>query len=455
MLFFDYSFIFVFLPITLLVYFLLPGRARNGWLFLTSCVFYSASSLCFLPILLFSTIADYWLGRRIHGCESSARRRAWLAASVALNLGLLGFFKYSGLVTRTLRDALGWTFVPLIETPLPVGISFYTFQSMSYTIDLYRRQVAPARSFVDFGAFITMFPQLVAGPIVRYEEIEGPQRERSHSIDRFADGVRFFILGLAKKILLADTAAVLAAPLFALASPGFAGAWASVILYSLQIYFDFSGYSDMAVGLGKMIGFEFPRNFDSPYKAASFAEFWKRWHITLSTWLRDNLYVPLGGNRKGPFRTYVNLFVTMLLGGIWHGAAWNYVVWGAYHGGLLAMERFAGQRNPLLRLPRPLRIACTFLAVSVGWVFFRCEDLEHSARWLRSLFLLDGTGAAVPWRALGVAAALISIAWSFKSSWETAPRYGLARNACLVAVFFLSIVVAYGKGSSPFLYFQF
>ena len=455
MLFYEYSFIFLFLPATLTVHFLLPASARNGWLFLTSCVFYSASSLAFLPILLLSVALDYWLGRSIHQAASLRARKVWLCASLALNLGLLGFFKYAGLITRTLSDLTGSSVIPVLDVPLPVGISFYTFQSMSYTIDIFRRQASPARSLVDFGAFVTLFPQLIAGPIVRYDEMDRELRGRRLSVDGFAEGARFFVLGLAKKILLADTAAALADPLFALHEPGFCAAWASVLLYSFQIYFDFSGYSDMAVGLGKMIGFEFPQNFNSPYKATSFSDFWKRWHMTLSRWLRDNLYVPLGGNRQGPVRTQWNLLLTMLLGGLWHGASWNYLVWGAYHGGLLALERALGARNVLLRLPCQARAVIVFVCVSVGWVFFRCGDLARSVVWLRALLSPGTFGASISWNTWVTCILLLGIVWLLKNSWEWKARFGWPENALVTCGFIASVVVALGKGSSPFLYFQF
>ncbi len=455
MLFYEPIFLFLFLPATLAVHHLLPARARNGWLFLASCAFYSASSLAFLPILLLSVTVDFALGRVIHGARTDTTRKAWLCASVALNLGLLGFFKYAGWITHALRELTGWTAIPALSVPLPVGISFYTFQSMSYTIDIYRRQATPARSWIDFGAFVTLFPQLIAGPIVRYDEMDRELRERKLSADRFAGGVRFFVLGLAKKILVADTAAALADPLFALGQPGFAAAWASVLLYSFQIYFDFSGYSDMAVGLGKMLGFEFPRNFNSPYKATSFSDFWSRWHMTLSRWLRDNLYVPLGGNRRGRTRTYWNLFATMLLGGLWHGAGWSYLIWGAFHGGLLAIERALGDRNPLLRWPAWARRALVFACVSVGWVFFRAGDFSRSIVWLGAMLVPDWSGPAVPWNAWVACGLLLGSVWLLRGSWELNARFDRLENALVTCGFVACVVVALGKGSSPFLYFQF
>ncbi len=345
MLFFEYSFLFVFLPCVLGVYSLLPAGRRNAWIFLASCAFYAASSWIFLPLLLGSVLVDYVAGGRIARAQSLRARRAWLTLSVAANLGVLAFFKYSGMLTSSFRALLGPDSIPLVDAALPVGISFYTFQSMSYTIDLYRGRVETARSLADFGAYVTLFPQLIAGPIVRFSHLQEQLRERIHSWERFAAGIQTFVVGLAKKLLVADTLASLSAPIFAAGHPGALDAWTAMLLFAGQIYFDFSGYSDMAIGLGRMMGFELPQNFDAPYRATSFADFWRRWHITLSTWLRDYLYIPLGGSRRGMLRTYVNLTVTMLLGGLWHGASWNFVLWGGAHGTLLAAERLLRERG--------------------------------------------------------------------------------------------------------------
>ncbi|MEQ9498238.1 MAG: MBOAT family O-acyltransferase [Deltaproteobacteria bacterium] len=451
--FFEVTFLFGFLPVTLVIYYALPSRIRNAWLFVASGVFYAFSSWAFLPILMFSIVVDYVVGQRIHRSESATARRVWLGCSLVTNLGLLGYFKYAGFVTSNLRAA-GLTNVPLLEAALPVGISFYTFQSMSYSIDLYRGVVRPARSFASFGAFVSLFPQLVAGPIVRFRELEGQLEERTHSFDRFAQGIQFFVWGLAKKLLVADTAASLCDPIFRAGATGSAEAWAAVFLYAVQIYFDFSGYSDMAIGLGKMLGFELPQNFASPYKAVSLSDFWRRWHITLSTWLRDNLYIPLGGNRRGKTRTFVNLMLTMLLGGLWHGASWNFIIWGAIHGGALALERALRSRTTWSP-PMVMRRGAVFLVVLVAWVFFRIETLEDATRWLAAMAFVDGIGA---WP---TAATLLAIAGSAVLIWippnthqrtlESTPR----RLAEVLLLFVVSLVVGYGRGTSPFLYFRF
>jgi alginate O-acetyltransferase complex protein AlgI len=452
-LFFDYAFLFLLLPITILLHVRLPPRLRNAWLLIVSLLFYAASSLVFLPILFLSIAVDYVAGAQIAKTESLARRRVWLGASLAANLGLLGYFKYAGFLTET-AQGLGLA-VPLVRAALPAGISFYTFQSMSYTIDVYRRDVARSRSAVDFAAFVTLFPQLIAGPIVRYAEVERALGDRTVTEDRAASGLFLLIVGLAKKLLVADTLAGLADPIFR-GDPGFADGWAAMILYSGQIYFDFSAYSDMAIGLGRLLGFEFPRNFDSPYKATSFRDFWRRWHITLSAWLRDYLYVSIGGNRGGLLTTCRNLMITMLLGGLWHGASWNFVLWGGLHGLYLAAERVLGERNPLLSLPLLGRRAVVFVLVLLAWVPFKLPDLPSTISWWGAMLLgWGGLGAIDGVTAAGALACLFLLfvppnsgEWRIDLRWS---QVALA-SALLVG----SLFVGYGRvAPSPFLYFRF
>jgi alginate O-acetyltransferase complex protein AlgI len=451
-LFFEVGFLFLFLPAVLLGYYALPQRLRNGWLLLASLVFYAFASLEFLHVLLLSALLDFVLALRIARTEGDGARKALLLASVALNLGILGYFKYSLLVTETLRAA-GFDGVPLLQALLPVGISFYTFQSMSYTIDVYRQRVAPTTSLVDYLAYVTLFPQLIAGPIVRYQELEQQLAAREHSRERFARGVHLFVLGLAKKVVVADTLALFADPLFALQAPSASVAWTSTLLFGLQIYFDFSGYTDMAIGLGRMVGFEFPVNFDSPYRARSFSDFWRRWHMTLSRWLRDNLYIPLGGNRRGAVRTYANLAATMLLGGLWHGASWNFLVWGAGHGLLLAIERAAGQ--PLRRLPGPAASGVVLLAVTVLWVPFRCDDLDQSLSWLGALIGLGGSEGSVGWQELGCAALGLGLVWLAPNTTRRRATFSASEVAGVAALLVLSLFLAHGQDHAPFLYFRF
>jgi alginate O-acetyltransferase complex protein AlgI len=335
----DYTSLFLFLPAALLIHFALPGRYRNAWLFLASLIFYGLYNLRFLPLLILSAFATYFLGLAIAGSKKNAVRKFWLVASLLLSLGVLAAFKYTGMFSETVRKIPAFSDFPLIKYALPLGISFYTFKNISYLVDIYRRQVEPARSLIDYSMYLTFFPQLPSGPIMRFKEIAGQLHQRPATGERIGRGIQLFFMGASKKILLADSAAFFCNPLFALPVPGFWQSWASVLLYSAQIYFDFSGYTDMAIGLAFLFGIESPQNFNSPYKSHSFAQFWRRWHMTLSFWLRDYLYISLGGNREGKFRTYLNLFLTMLLGGLWHGASWNFLVWGGYHGLILGIER--------------------------------------------------------------------------------------------------------------------
>jgi alginate O-acetyltransferase complex protein AlgI len=346
--------------------------------------------------------------------------------------------------------------VPLIQAALPVGISFYTFQSMSYTIDVYRREVTPARSFVDFATFVALFPQLIAGPIVRYSVVADQLVQRRHEPNRIASGLAIFSLGLAKKLLVADTLALEADPIFARGSPGILDAWGSMLLYAGQIYFDFSGYSDMAIGLGRLFGFELPVNFAAPYRARSFSDFWRRWHITLSTWLRDYLYVPLGGNRRGRGRTYLNLLLTMMLGGLWHGASWNFLLWGTGHGLLLAIERALGPKNPLLRLPGWLQSSIVFGLVVLLWVPFRLDSPAAVGVWLSAMLLgAGGLGHLEPTAVLAIALFVVlalvpkpGLEWRFQPNGR-----GLAVTTGL---FLAALLVGYGRlSTSPFLYFRF
>ncbi len=362
MVFTTYLFAFYFLPLFLFFYFALVGFSRqagapdghtclalNSLLVVASYVFYGWWNPWFVLLMLGITAVNYVCGRII-GLPgiSPTQRLSVVTTAIVVSLATLGFFKYFLFFEANLNQVLAWFgagTVRVLEITLPIGISFYTFHALSYTIDVYRGTAPPVRSFIDFACYISLFPQLVAGPIIRYNTVADQLVSRSHTWEKLASGVTLFALGFAKKILLANPLGRVADAAFLAQSLRPQDAWFGALAYAFQIYFDFSGYSDMAIGLGRMIGFEFPKNFDSPYKADSITDFWRRWHISLSTFLRDYLYIPLGGNRKGPVRTYVNLIVVMLLGGLWHGANWTFVLWGAYHGTLLAFERFRGKRS--------------------------------------------------------------------------------------------------------------
>jgi len=478
MVFSSQLFLFWFLPAALAGYYVLfagPRWLRHLFLIAVSYVFYGWANPPFVLLLLFSTTIDYALGLWIarepcpEGGPRSTRQKAGLALSLVTNLGLLGYFKYANFAIESYGslmallglEHLAWR--DFLRVTLPLGISFYTFQSLSYTIDVYRGHVAATRSFIDFAAFVSLFSQLVAGPIIRYAEVARQLVERRHGFDKFARGVAMFSLGMAKKVLLANPCGKLADTAFDAGSLGALDAWLGLLAYAFQIYFDFSGYSDMAIGLGLMMGFTFPKNFDSPYRSRSITEFWNRWHISLSTWLRDYLYLPLGGNRKGPHRTYVNLMVVMLLGGLWHGASANFVVWGGLHGAWLALERGLGRRSVLAFLPAPFQMASTFAVVLVGWVFFRAADLGAALRYLAALAGLApvAEGAALlggvlhqPYylASLGAAAGVV---WLAPQSWDFTRRIDAPRAAWAFGLLLAACAMLFAQTYNPFIYFIF
>jgi alginate O-acetyltransferase complex protein AlgI len=468
MVFTTHIFLFYFLPLFLLIYFNLPYRWRNLWLTLASYVFYGWWEPWFVCLMAFTTTLDFCWGRVIaRPGATSGQRRLALVACVVTNLTFLGFFKYYMFGAETLNRLLvvfGADGFRILRVTLPIGISFYTFHSLTYIVDLYRGHATPARSVTDFSAFVALFPDLVAGPIIRYKTLAAQLAFREHGLARFASGVALFILGFAKKILVANPCGQVADAVFGAAAPGAMAAWMGVLAYSFQIYFDFCGYSDMAVGLGRMLGFEFPKNFDDPYRSESITEVWRRWHISLSSVLRDYLYYPLGGNRLGEVRTYVNLAVVMLLGGLWHGAKWNFVVWGAFHGGLLAWERWRGKQSVYARWPRPARIGVTFLLMLFSWVLFRAEDLGAAGRYLGAMFGLVPAGSAAGlvgaevYRALPLAAMVVAVVclWYPRQAHEVSlGAQGWGRVAVLVPLFVVSVLVMFSQAFNPFLYFQF
>jgi len=480
----SHLFVFYFLPLALLLYFAAPARARHLLLTVLSYLFYGWANPLFVVLMAFSTIVDYACGRLIAPGPAerdgrlprlvpetprSRSQRTALVISIVTNLSLLGFFKYfhfgvdsyNALVNSVGAPVAQWD--TFFRITLPLGISFYTFQSMSYTIDVYRGEAAAIRNPIDFACYVSMFPQLVAGPIIRFQEVADQLQQRDHTLEKFTRGVAFFCLGLAKKILLANSCGLVADIVFDAGSRGCLEAWVGVLAYAFQIYFDFSGYSDMAIGLGLMLGFAFPKNFDSPYHAASITEFWRRWHLSLSTWLRDYLYIALGGNRRGPVRTYANLAMVMLLGGLWHGAAWNFVAWGALHGGALALERLIGRDSLYRRWPRPVRVAITFVIVGIGWVFFRAESITAAAAYLGALIGLGDPAAgaillkgmiAQPWLVAWMLIAAI-VTWTAPQSWDWTRRITAPRAAVILGLFWISLLVLTTQSFNPFIYFIF
>jgi len=462
-LFNSYEFLLVFLPLVVVVYYVLPRPVRAAWLTLASYFFYGWWRVECIGLMLLLTVVNYVGGRMIHRSRQGWARGAWLAASLALSLGVLSFFKYFDFLIQTWNDLSGWAGAvsPLrpLGVLLPVGISFYTFQSVSYPIDIYRGISRPTRRLIDFACYVSLFPQLIAGPIVRYNEIAEQLEERRHTADKVARGLAFFIVGLAKKALLADALAPAAELAFDKGAPGAAVAWVGLLAYSFQIYFDFSGYSDMAIGLGLLLGFEFPRNFNSPYQATSIRDFWRRWHMSLSRWLRDYLYFSIGGSRRGRVRTYVNVMATMLLGGLWHGANWTFVLWGGYHGVLICTERALGQRNPLSRLPLWLKRGGTFLLVLFGWVLFRSASLVKGGALLGGLFGARGLGELPrvmrSTQFLGALAIAAVVAFGCRNLFQWRWRITERTAAWALPLFLVSLYAALVSGYSPFLYFQF
>jgi alginate O-acetyltransferase complex protein AlgI len=468
MVFTTHIFVFYFLPVFLLVYFNLPFRWRNLWITGASYLFYGWWQPWFVCLMMFTTVMDFIWGKVItRPGATPIQRRLAVTACVITNLSFLGFFKYYMFSAETLNQllaAVGAEQFRVLRVVLPIGISFYTFHSLTYIIDLYRRDATPAKSFTDFSAFVALFPDLVAGPIIRYKTLAAQLAFREHTIQRFASGITIFILGFAKKILLANSCGHVADAVFNAANPCALDAWMGVLAYAFQIYFDFCGYSDMAVGLGRMLGFEFLKNFDAPYLAESITDLWRRWHISLSSVLRDYLYFPLGGNRLGPTRTYVNLMVVMLLGGLWHGAKWVFVLWGAYHGLLLAYERWRGKQNLYSDLPLGLRIGVTFLLMLFSWVLFRAENLTAALHYFGAMFgLLPATGGSAllaadiygPLYLLAMTVCAVLVFQRVQAhEWSRKPQTW-SRVVLLVPLFVFSLLVMFSQAFNPFLYFQF
>ena len=472
MVFSSYTFLFAFLPLALLVYYLTPARGRSLVLTLQSYVFYGWWNPWFTILMLASTALDYGCGLGItREGASPSRRKGAMLVSVVANLALLGFFKYATFFASSATGLIGVMGFPGVSAPdflthvvLPVGISFYTFQSMSYSIDLYRGHAAPAKNFVDFACYVSLFPQLVAGPIVRYASVAEQLHTREHTVPDFVAGLTRFHYGFAKKILLANPMGVVADTCFEAGQGSLAAgfAWLGAAAYAFQIYFDFSAYSDMALGLGRLFGFTFPENFRSPYHSRSFTEFWQRWHLSLSGFLRDYLYIPLGGNRLGPVRTYVNLLTVMLLGGLWHGAQWTFVIWGALHGTLLVIERAWKQRGwagppPWIALP------LTFAILLITWVFFRSPSLAVSLDYLATMFgtSTPSGGAevlgAVLWQPTTGLLFLVAsvVVWLMPRTDQWLERMTFGKAILGLVLLLVSVRAMALQGYNPFLYFQF
>ena len=481
MVFSSTIFLFFFLPLTLLAYFVVGPRGRNAILLAASLLFYAWGETVYLLVMLFSIAANYLFGLLIDQARQRGRRGGLaFVCAVATNLGLLGFFKYANFLVDNLNPVLpvlGLAPMDIGRVHLPIGISFFTFQALSYIIDLYRNETTVQRSLLNFALYKALFPQLIAGPIVRYRDVAREIERRTVSLHDFASGVQRFIIGLGKKVLIANVMGRAADTIFATPAETLPAtlAWTGAIAFMLQIYFDFSGYSDMAIGLGRMFGFHFLENFNYPYIARSVREFWRRWHISLSTWFRDYLYIPLGGNRHGPVRTGANLLLVFLLCGLWHGASWTFLIWGVYHGIFLVLERVPAVRRLLDRLPAPVQHAYVLLVVLVGWVFFRADTFAHALAYLEAmvdfsrppLFNSQLFLALNNEFSLTLAAAVIGSTPVFMllQRWRTgrpivpapAMRWlaATAQVGSLGFVLVYSIAAVLGGAHNPFLYFRF
>ena len=451
-------FVFGFLPAFLALYYVAPTQARN-WLILLASVLFYAWWRADAVIILFAIAGGSYLAGHVATRAERAQTRLWaVRLGVAFNLCVLGWFKYTTFILGNLNTAIGGDALTVPEIILPIGLSFLVFQSISYIVDVARGDAPPARRLSDFLAFSSLFPQLIAGPVLRYKDLADQFEFREHSLAKFSLGLRRFVLGLGMKLLVADSVAPLADRIFALPDPTLAEAWLGAIAYSVQLLFDFAGYSAMAIGLGLMIGFGFPENFNRPYTSQSITEFWKRWHISLSSWLRDYLYVPLGGNRGGRFKTYRNLLLTMILGGIWHGANWTFIVWGIWHGGLMAIERALGSKTRATVWPKMIAWPLTMFFVIIGWVVFRAETLSQAGIMYAGMLGLHGVGfrpeVALVTQTSELVFLLIGAAISI------APRLTIRPTAWLPAVqtatlCVLCLMVMQARTESPFLYFQF
>lgn len=468
MVFSSLEFLFFYLPAVLLIYFLIPAKflaARNFALLIVSLLFYGWSEPAYIWIMLLSIAVDYTCGRLVNKYKrtSPKKAKAALITSVVFNLSILGFFKYADFIIQNLSYIPVFSNLKPLNIALPVGISFYTFQTMSYTLDVYLGEASVQKNVAAFGSYVTMFPQLIAGPIVRYRDVDAELRQRSHNIDNIARGIKRFVCGLAKKVLLANTAGAFYESFVSGVekSPSVLGSWMGIVFFAFQIYFDFSGYSDMAIGLGYILGFKFPENFNYPYISKSITEFWRRWHITLSTWFREYVYIPLGGNRKGKARTFVNLIIVWFLTGLWHGASWNFVLWGLYFAALLIIEKaFLGKL--LLKLPRFISHIYAIVFIVFGWFIFIWCDLENPTAYLSAMFtapVISQTALYDLLRGLIFMTVLVfaSTKLPYKLYCKFSEKMFFKILWCTVLPIVILLCTAYLVDSSynPFLYFRF
>ncbi len=464
MVFSSLVFLFAYLPITLFIYYIVPRQGRNIFLFIVNLVFYGWGEPSLVLLMVFNIFFNYLGGLLVDKYRQDAKKKKlFLVLTCVLDIGILAVFKYTGLVTETL-NMLPFLNIPSLEISLPIGISFYTFQTMSYVIDVYRDDAPVSKNFINFGTYVALFPQLIAGPIVRYKDIAYQLTHRRESFEQFTTGVKLFMVGLGKKVLIANQMGNLTTSMFATTDEnGVLGTWIGMIAYTFQIYFDFSGYSDMACGLGNMLGFEFLKNFNYPYISKSITDFWRRWHISLSTWFKEYVYIPLGGNRRGVKRQIFNLLVVWGLTGLWHGASWNFLLWGLYYGVLLILEKFVLKRF-LDKLPAVLQHIYTLFIVILGWGIFYFTNMAQLAEFFGDLFNfgngLIGAQAltlAISYLPVLIAAAVAStpLAAKLYSSLSDVRFMWVAEVLFCVVVLIISTASLVNQSYNPFLYFRF
>lgn len=475
MVFSSLTFLFLFLPIVLILYYIIPKQLKNLFILISGLFFYAWGEPIYVLIMIASTLIDYFAGLVIYKFgHKPAMRKVALIVSVIMNLSLLGFFKYSGFIVENINHIFGTSYgAP--TTLLPIGISFFTFQSMSYTIDLYRGNINVQKNPITFAAFVTLFPQIVAGPIVRYEDIADELEDRKIDIDTIWDGILQFVAGLGKKVLIANNIGTLWDTVKAmdLNTVPVATAWLGIAAYTLQIYFDFSGYSDMAVGMGKILGFHFPKNFDYPYEAKSITEFWRRWHMTLSGWFKSYVYFPLGGSKKGFARMILNTAIVWFLTGVWHGASWNFIVWGCMYGVIIIMEKVVitvlknkGKESLLDKIPNLVKHIYAMVLVSLGWVLFDTDSLSMAFAYMKRMFSFGSTfadnhttylllnfGILLIVAIIGCTSIVKKLAEKL-AKWQ--PSCTNVLSICyMIIVFLLSTAYLVDASYNPFLYFNF
>ena len=471
MVFSSIEFIFYFLPIVLLIYYIVPKRAKNVVLLIASLAFYAWGAPDFFPIFILSMICNFFITKKMHKTVETKPRKLWLAFSLILNIGLLAYFKYMNFFMDNLNALLELAHhstLQFMRVALPIGISFFTFQSISYTVDVYRKVSEPLQRWYDYMLYISLFPQLIAGPIIRYNTIANQLVNRTIPMEGRVEGFRRFTLGLAKKVLIANTLAVFADEVFAMDYHTMSSgtAWIGILAYTFQIYFDFSGYSDMAIGIGRMLGFRFSENFNVPYISQSISEFWRRWHITLGSFMKEYLYIPLGGNRVSKGRTFFNLWLVFLISGLWHGAAWTFVLWGVFHGTFLILDRLF-MLNILKKIGRFPSILLTFLVVVLGWVLFRADTIGGAIDFYQALFAFR-PGATVNITNQGYLFFALAILFSFIPALKIGDKWmGLFYNDAStkgativlfiisILLFFLSVGALAVTDFNPFIYFRF